>query len=183
MDLRSLALLASCLLLSGRCPAQPPALKLPSLVELQRQAAESVDITLGPSELSVVSQFMGEADARSAAVRKMVRGLQSVQVRNYRFDTDHVYARSDLEALRSQLAVSGWHQLVRVRGHGQDGDVDVYYALDNHTITAVAILAARPREFTLVNVVGAIDLDQIAALRRTFVPGERDGPPLTLATP
>ena len=134
MDLRTLALLASCLLLSGRCPAQPPALKLPSLVELQRQAAESVDITLGPSELSVMSQFMGEADAQSAAVRKMVRGLQSVQVRNYRF-------------------------------------------------SAVAILAARPREFTLVNVVGAIDLDQIAALRRTFVPGERDGPPLTLATP
>jgi len=160
--------------------AQPPDLKLPSFADLQHEAVDTVNITIGPAMLRFAGWVIDDHDPESAAVRKTLRGLRSVQVHSFRFKTDHVYGASDLEALRSQLSAPGWYQLVKVRDHGTD-DVDIYYALDDHSITGLAILAAKPREFTLVNIVGTIDLDQIAALRHTFVPGE-DGAPKPAAT-
>jgi hypothetical protein len=37
-------------------------------------------------------------------------------------------------------------------------------------VKGLVIIACEPREFTIVNIVGTIDLEQIAGLRRTFVP-------------
>jgi predicted nucleotidyltransferase len=39
-------------------------------------------------------------------------------------------------------------------------------ALDDHKVTGFALIASEPREFTIVNIVGAVDLDKIAALQR-----------------
>src|SRR5579862_4001109 len=76
--------------------AQPPALKLPSFSDLQSEAVESVNISLGPWLLGFMSQFVDEHDPESAAVKKALRGLQTVQVHSYRFKGDHTYASSDV---------------------------------------------------------------------------------------
>ena len=44
-------------------------------------------------------------------------------------------------------------------------DVDVYVALDDNKVTGFAIVASEPRKFTILNIVGSIDLDQIAKLQ------------------
>ena len=160
------------------CFAQPPELKLPNFDGLRRDAVESVDVTLGPNVLGFASQFVDENDPQSATIKRALRGVQKVQVKSYRFTTDHSYAPADLEALRSQLAAPVWHQLVQVHDRGKSEDVDIYYALDHHTVTELAILAAEPRQFTVVNILGAVDLEQVASLGRVFVPGghEARGP-------
>jgi hypothetical protein len=46
----------------------------------------------------------------------------------------------------------------------------VYVALDDHVVKGLAIIACQPREFTIVNIVGTIDIDQVARLRHAFAP-------------
>ena len=163
------------------CPAQLPALKLPSFAQMRREAVDSVSITVGPIALWFAGRVIGAHDPDSAAIRKLLRGLHKVQVRSFRFKADHVYAPAELQALRLQLSGPAWHQMVQVRDPAAGGDVDIYYALDERTVTGLAILAAAPREFTVVNISGNIDMEQVAYLRRTFAPGETGGsrPPFT----
>jgi len=173
MSSRWAAFLALGLTLPALCLAQPPALKLPSLDEMRRDAVESVNVSLGPITLGFarfVMRHADEHDPHAAAMNQVLHGVNNVEVHNFRFKTDHVYAQKELDSLRSQLTSSEWHQMVQVRNHESHEDVDIYFALDKNMITGLVILAAEPREFTLVNISGEIDPDQIAALRRTFVP-------------
>ena len=165
------------------CPAQLPALKLPSFMQMRREAVESVSITVGPIALWFAGRVIGAHDPDSAVIKKLLRGLHKVQVRSFRFKADHVYAPAELQALRLQLSGPAWHQMVQVRDPAAGGDVDIYYALDERTVTGLAILAAAPREFTVVNISGNIDLEQVAYLRRTFTHGAGGGAQSPLTAP
>jgi len=95
--------------------------------------------------------------------------VKSLQIRSFKFDSDVTYPQAEIDAIRSQLSRPGWTRLVQVRKRGDRDNVDIYIALDDHTIKGITILACEPREFTVVSIVGSIDLEQIAALQRTFV--------------
>ena len=186
MSSRWAVFIAVGLTLSALCLAQPPALKLPPLGDMQRDAVESVNITLGPLALGFarfVMRHADEHDSHAAAVNQVLRGVTNVQVHNFRFKSDHVYTQTELDSLRAQLTSSEWHQLVQVRDHDKHEDVDIYCALENNMITGLVILAAEPREFTLVNIAGEIDPNQIAALRSTFVHNGHGVSQLALADP
>ena len=47
-------------------------------------------------------------------------------------------------------------------------DVDVYVCMEGDKVKGLAVIASEPREFTIVNIVGSIDLDKIAQTRRTI---------------
>jgi Domain of unknown function (DUF4252) len=183
MDTRRSAFLVLGIMLPGLCVAQRAELNVPSLAAMQREAVESVNITLGPVALGFmrfIGRFAGDHDPDSAAAMNVLRGLNRVQVHNFQFATDHAYTQADLEPLRTQLTSPGWHQMVQVRNRSTSENVDIYCALDNHTVKGVVILAAEPREFTLVSIVGTIDFDQIGKLRHAFVPRERGRQPVAL---
>ena len=166
------ALLAMCCLLPA-CVMQAPAPRMPSLAAMQHDSVESVNITLGPMSLGFLgflSRFGSQHDPDSAAAMNLLRGLDSVQVHSFEFASDHTYSPADLEALRSQMMAPGWRHLVQVRDSGTSGDVDIYCTLHDHVITGLVIIAAEPREFTLVNIAGRIDPAQIDKLRHGFIP-------------
>jgi hypothetical protein len=73
-----------------------------------------------------------------------------------------------VDAVRSQLSGPGWSQLIKVRDQRKNEDVDIYIALDKQTVKGLAIIAANRREFTILNIVGAVALEQVAKLRETF---------------
>ena len=183
MHTRRSAFLVLALMLPAVCAAQRPDFRVPSLAAMQRDAVESFNLTLGPVALGLIrfmSHFAGRHDPHSAEARNVLRGVHRVQIRNFQFATDHPYRQADLEALRAQLTSPGWHQMVQVRNRSTSENVDIYCALDNHTVIGLVIVAAEPREFTVVNIVGTIDFDQIGRLRHTFVPREHDRPPPAL---
>jgi len=169
--LRSAGLLLGLALVPVLCTAQPPALEIPYLGDMRREAIESVSVTIGPFTLWLARHLIGSHDPDSAAVKKLLQGLHKVQVRSFQFKSDHVYEPAQLQGLRRQLTAPGWHQMVEVRDHAEGADVDIYYALDGRTVAGLAILAAEPREFTVVNISGTIDPEQIELLRHHFVPG------------
>ena len=57
-----------------------------------------------------------------------------------------------------------------VRSKKENADVDVYLWIDGSKVGGLGILATEPRRFTVVNIVGAIDLDQLRRLEGLGLP-------------
>lgn len=170
MNTRTLAAGAAALMLPLLACSQTAELRLPAYTELREHATESVDITLGAFPLHLAAWLIDDADKDSAEVKKTLQAVKSVQIRSYKFDTDHACSQADLEPLHSQLAQPGWTRLVQA--HKRDNeDVDVYVALDDQVVRGLAIIACQPREFTIVNIVGTIDINQVARLQHHLAPG------------
>lgn len=168
MHTRTLATALACLALPVLAAAQDAQLKLPSFAHLKDKAAKSVDITIGSSVLGFMGWMMQGDDKDTVELKKTLTGLKSVQIRSYQFTSDFAYSRADVDAVRSQLSGPGWSQLIKVHDQHKSEDVDIYIALDKQTIRGLAIIAANRREFTILNIVGSVALEQVARLRETF---------------
>jgi Domain of unknown function (DUF4252) len=168
MHTRTLAAALACLVLPVLAAAQDAQLKLPSFADLKDKAVQSVDITIGSSVLGFMGWMMHGDDKDTVELKKTLTGLTSVQIRSYQFTSDFAYSRADVDAVRSQLSGPGWSQLIKVHDQHKNEDVDIYIALDKQTIKGLAIIAANRREFTILNIVGAVALEQVAKLRETF---------------
>lgn len=171
---RLIALAAVCLTLPLLATAGSPQLRLPSFPGLKERATDSVDVTLGGMPLRLAASLMNDGDPDSAAVRKTLQGLKSVQIRSFQFSADYAYPQAEIDQLRAQLSAPGWSPLVQVRKRGDEAggnreNVDIYVALEDKKVKGLVIIACEPREFTVVNITGSIDLEQIAGLRKTFV--------------
>ena len=89
-------------------------------------------------------------------------------MRSYTFDKDSAYQQSDIDAVRSQLSAPGWNRLMETRSRKTHADVDIYIMIDNNQAVGLALIASEPRQFTIVNIVGAIDLDKLHKLEGQF---------------
>ncbi len=173
MPLRLFAALCA-LLLSVVAEARDPQLKLPTFSHLQSQAVESVNITFGSVPLTF-ARFFIKGDEENAELRNLLKGVKSMSVAHYEFASDFVYSKDDIDAVRAQLSDSGWSQIVQVRNKGAKEAVDVYISLESDKINGLAVVASEPREFTIVNIVGSLDMEKVAKLRARLE-SEHDAP-------
>lgn len=154
-------------------------LKLPDFSQLATKAAESVDISLDTSLLGLAAKFMSADDEKERAVKEMVQNLQGIYVKSFEFDSDNGYSRADVDAVRQQLSAPGWSRLVGVRSRRDSSDVDVFVWMTGDKPGGLAIIASEPRQLTIVNIIGAIDLEKLRNLEGEFgIPKlgiERDG--------
>ena len=148
--------------------AQSPRLVMPNLDHLSKKATESVDLALDTSLLSLAARFLNGSDPDEQSVKEFIGGLKGIYVRSFEFDSDQAYAAADLEPVRKQLAGPGWSRLMGVRSRKDTEDVDVYLALDGSQVQGLVLVAAGARELTIVNIVGAIDLDRLRKLEGTL---------------
>jgi hypothetical protein len=148
--------------------AQDGHLILPDFQSLQHQATESVNVTLDPWLLRSMSTFMDEKDADSAAMKKLLSGIRSVQVRSFEFATDFAYASADVDAVRKQLAAPGWTQMMGLHNRADHEDVDIYMMIENNRTNGFALIASEPRQLTIINIVGSISMDDLPALENHF---------------
>ncbi|HEY2465698.1 MAG TPA: DUF4252 domain-containing protein [Steroidobacteraceae bacterium] len=150
------------------CAAPDPKLAIPNFSALAQKATESVTITLDPGLLGLAAKFLDSGDPQEAATKEVLKGLQGIYVRSYTFDKDSAYQQSDIEAIRSQLAAPGWNRLVQTRSRKSRADVDIYIMVDHSQAIGLALIASEPRQFTIVNIVGAIDLEKLHKLEGQF---------------
>jgi hypothetical protein len=155
--------------------AQGPRLKLPDFSALADKATEEVDISLDTGLLGLAARFMDDDDGEQKAVKDLLSNLKGIYVRSFEFDSAGQYNRADLDAIRRQFSDPGWHRQVGVRSRREGTNVDIYVWMDGKKPGGIAVLAAEPRQLTIVNLIGAIDLD---ALRR--LDGELGMPKLDL---
>jgi hypothetical protein len=160
--MRALALLLAA---AGLLAAQP--LKL-NLEHLAAKASDSVDISLNGTTLQFAAKFLDGKDPDEAKVKKLIAGIDGIYIRSFEFKKDGEWSPADLEGVRSQLKGPDWSRIVGYKGES-DGETEVYLRTDsNKKVNGVAIVVAEPREFTVVNLSGAIDLDSLADLSGHF---------------
>ena len=148
--------------------ASDPLLKLPDFDVLASKASESVTITLDSKLLGMAARFLDTDDPEDAAAREAIAGLKGIYVRSYTFDDEFAYPLSDIDAVRKQLAAPGWLKLVEVRSRKERTAVDIYVSQVADRANGLAIIASEPRQFTIVNIVGSIDLDKLHKLEGHF---------------
>ena len=164
----SLGMLFALLAASLAWAAPNPRLVLPEFSTLAQKATESVTITLDAALLAMAGRFLDGNDPQDAATREILKGLQGIYIRSYTFDKDAAYQQSDIDAVRSQLSAPGWNRLVETRSRKSQANVDIYIMVANNQATGLALIASEPRQFTIVNIVGAIDLDKLHKLEGQF---------------
>jgi hypothetical protein len=161
--------LAVALALPGLALADPE-LKIPNFSHLRHKAVDSVDVTIEGFLLRIARKF-AQADAddpESVATAQFLQDIKSVRVRNFTFDEDGAYSKSDVDSVRKQLSSPGWSALVQVHRNDPEENVDVYVNMDGEKVRGLAVIASEPREFTIVNIVGSIDIDKIGRLEGQF---------------
>ena len=145
--------------------AASPELKIPNFEGLRGRASDSVDITIDGMLMAIARKVARDSDDEEM---QLLSDIKSVRVRNFEFDDEGAYSRADIDAVRHQLSAPGWSQLVSAHKRDENEDVDVYICMENEKILGLAVVASEPRSFTIVNIIGSIDLDKLAKLEGKF---------------
>ncbi|MGE4053647.1 MAG: DUF4252 domain-containing protein [Vicinamibacterales bacterium] len=144
--------------------AQAQALKLDHLSRLAAEATESVDLTLPPELIQLAAGAVAQGDPKQAAVKDLLAGLKGITVKSFKFDRDGVYTQEDVDAVYSQL--SGWARIVDLKEIGEA--VSIHLLQEAGQTSGLVVVVAEPRELTVVNIVGVIDLAKLGALAGQF---------------
>jgi len=151
--------------------AAGPRINMPDFSHLRAKANDSVDLTIGGPLLHFVSHIVAkddDMDEDDKAALSILRDVSSVQVRNFSFDEDGAYSMADIDGVRKQLDAPCWSHLVEQHKREPREDTDVFMCIEDGKIKGIAVVASEPREFTIVNVIGNIDVDKLAKLEGQF---------------
>lgn len=171
------AIAAVLILLPAEVAAQSARIRLafPGLAE---RAAETVEVTLDREMLRLASKFMSASDPDEVRVQEMIQGLEGIYVTSYSFDREGMYDTSSVQSVRSQLG-AGWQRIVNVKSRDRE-NVEIYLQSRNDRVEGMTIIAMKPKELTVVNIVGPIDIEKLASLEGQFgiprgVSGKKEG--------
>ncbi|HEV7763653.1 MAG TPA: DUF4252 domain-containing protein [Thermoanaerobaculia bacterium] len=134
--------------------------------DLEERAEEVVDVTLDASMLKLAAKFLSGNNADERAVRDTIIGLDGIYVRSYEFAKEGEYDIRLIDKIKSQLGPT-WKPLVTVRSKTKE-NVNIMADMRGGRITGLVIIATEPREFTIVNITGPVDIDRLASLSGQF---------------
>ena len=160
--------IASIVLAAAAIPLWAQGITLPAnLDKLAEKAEESVVVTLDKSMLRLTGRFLDEAE--EAEIKKLVAGLDSIYVRSFEFAKEGEYSAADVEAVRGQLPAPAWSRIVGAKSQRSGQDVDVYFKnAGNGQLGGIVVIAAEPRELTIVEINGTLDPARLGELGGEF---------------
>ncbi|GAB5501258.1 MAG: hypothetical protein PsegKO_35690 [Pseudohongiellaceae bacterium] len=126
----------------------------------------TVEISLKAPLLSMVTNLIRSEDEEAA---DFISKLLRVTVHVFESDNNNVTQMSDsMESISDDLDVQGWERVVRVREDQSHVDIYVRMSANAEIIHGLAIMVAEPYETVLVNIIGDISGNDLAALGRRF---------------
>ncbi|MFN3162982.1 MAG: DUF4252 domain-containing protein [Pseudohongiellaceae bacterium] len=126
----------------------------------------TVEISLKAPLLSMVTNLIRSEDEEAA---DFISKLLRVTVHVFESDNNNVTEMSDsMEGISDDLDVQGWERVVRVREDQSHVDIYVRMSANAEIIHGLAIMVAEPYETVLVNIIGDISGNDLAALGRRF---------------
>jgi hypothetical protein len=141
--------------------------KIPERIErLSAKASESVNVTLDGSLLQLANQFLSSKDAGEHQAKNIVSKLKSIYVRSFEFAKEGEYSEADVAAFRSQLRSPAWSRILEAKdGHEH---MEVFVKQEKNQAAGLVMISAEPKELTIVNIDGSIDLKELASLGGQF---------------
>jgi hypothetical protein len=102
-------------------------------------------------------------DGKKSNLPALAAGIKGVYVRNYTFDKPGVYSDAELESLRRQVdGSSGWSRIVNIKEKNES--TEIYLMSQGDQVSGCFVLVAEPKELTVVNLVGAMNLANLKEL-------------------
>jgi hypothetical protein len=147
--------------------AQDPKIQTASLDHLAAKASQTVDVNIDERLMRLALKLFSDKDPEEKEIKALVAGIKGIYVKRFEFEADGLYTAADVESIRSQLRGTQWTRLMDVRSK-KDGTLEVYVSITGETINGLAVLATDDREFTVVNIVGPVDLQKLARLEGQF---------------
>jgi hypothetical protein len=143
---------------------------------LAAKAREAADITLDGATLQMAGRFLAGGGAKSdknpdaKGVQNLLANLKGITVRHFEFAQEGQYRQEDLDPIRTQLRAPGWSKIIGERNEHESSEI--FTKTDNNNgaprVTGFAVLAAEPKELTVVYIEGAIDLADLSKLGGQF---------------
>lgn len=138
-----------------------------NLDQLAAKASNTVDLALSGATLQLAARFLDSKDPDEAKVKKLIAGLQGIYIKSFEFKRGGEWTSADFDRLRNQLRAPEWSRIVGIKS--DEGEIsEIYLRMENQKFTGVAVLYTEPREVTVVNIVGPIDLESLAELGGHF---------------
>ncbi len=138
-----------------------------NLDSIASKASNSIDLSLSGATLKFAAKFLDSHDPDEAGVKKLIEGLQGIYIKHFEFKKDNAWTQADLDPIRNQLHAPEWQRILGVKD--EDGETsEVYLRMEGDKNTGIAIIVAEPRELTVINIVGPVDLDQLSELGGHF---------------
>jgi hypothetical protein len=148
--------------------AQGARLQVDQLDFLANKANETVDVKLDEHLLQTTWKFFSGKDPDEARIKEVLKGLKGIYVKSFSFEKEGEYSQAEVESVMSQLRGGGWSKIVAVTSKKASENTEVYLNMTGDVIGGLAVVSFEPKELTIVNIVGPIDLDKLSSLEGQF---------------
>ena len=135
-----------------------------NIERLGQRAVNAVNVTVDGALLQLASKFLSANDPDQRIVKEVISGLKGVYVRSFEFASAGEFSDADVESLRATVKGPNWQRMVNVRSTRGGENVDVFFRIEKDKIAGLVVIAAQARQLTFVNIVGQIDIEQLAKL-------------------
>ena len=133
-----------------------------SLDHLTSKASDSFDVSLNSGMLQFAAKFLDGKDPDEAKVKKLIVGIEGIYIKSFEFSKEGAYLPADVEKVRDQLKAPQWSRIVGIKSGGERSNIEVWARNEKGRVSGVAILSSEPRQLTVANLVGNIDLESLA---------------------
>jgi len=148
--------------------AQGAKLQLDQLDLLANKASETVDVKLDEHLMQTTAKFFSGKASDDAEIRELIKNVKGIYVKSFSFDKENEYSTVEVDSVLSQLRGGGWSKIVGLTSKKDSENVEVYLLNIGDHIGGLAVVSLEPKEFTVVNIVGPINLEKLSQLEGSF---------------
>jgi len=148
--------------------AQSARLQIDQLDSLANKASETVDVKLDEHLMQMTAKFFVSKDPDDAEIRDLIKGVKGIYVKSFTFEKAGEYSPAEVDSVMSQLRGGAWSKIIGVTSKKDGDNVEVYLNTAGDQINGLAVLSIEPKEFTVVNIVGPINLEKLVQLEGQF---------------
>jgi hypothetical protein len=143
--------------------------QIPERIEkLSAKSSETVNVNLAGPLLQLAGQFLNSTKSDEQQAKNVVSKLKGIRVRSFEFAKTGEYSEADVAAFRSQLRAPAWSRIVDTESKKDGEHVEIFVKQEKDQSAGMVIIAAEPKELTIVSIDGSIDLTQLASLGGQF---------------
>ena len=152
---------------AGTSRAQSGKLQLDQLDALTNRASNTVDVKLDEHLMQTTAKlFSGKDD--DAEIKELLKNVKGIYVKSFSFEKENEYQPAEIDSVMSQLRGGGWSKIVGVTSKKDNENVEVYLMMVADQITGLAVVSLNPKDVTVVNIVGPINLEKLSQLEGSF---------------
>jgi hypothetical protein len=148
--------------------AQSGKLQLDQLDAMTNRASNTLDVKLDENLMQTTWKLFAGKDPDDVAIKELLKNVKGIYVKNFSFDKEHEYTPAEIESVMSQLRGGGWSKIVGITSKKENENVEVYLMMVADQISGLAVVSLNPKEVTVVNIVGPINLEKLSQLEGSF---------------